>query len=725
MTGAIRERLRRSPAVSLVVVAHLYLLLFVLAAVVALAMPDHGVAAVDAGAAVAFRDAGGARVGVGRDQPVTVASRAGRLTMPALELVPDYMPSGERIGVARFFADRDRLAAIARAPDARLLLAGPRGTIALPLHDGRRTLADLPVDFWLLGIQAVAIGLLGWWLRLAAPPSTAATMFALSCDGILLTAMAGAVFDARALTADGTLLWTMQVVNLVGTNLCATGLMALFFYLPRALAPRWFGPAALLAAVLLGVAEGLGLIRLAWFYILLVVPNVALLCAAALQWRASRDDPGARAVIRLIGASTFAGAASICCGMVVPVLFDLPSFARDGFTIFPLALIYGTIAFGIAGTRLFVLDLWSYRLAVGAATVLLLLAADALIARVLQIGGSEALVIALLGVGYAYLPLRSRAWRWITGTETLSRETLVRQTALVAFAPDAQARHAGWRALLERVFAPLEIAPGGATPEVRIERSGELLHIPATPDSEALCLRYARGGTRLFSPADAEVGRELVSLVHEASAARSSYMVGVREERQRIARDLHDDVSGLLLSGLHRVEIDEVRDDVRQAMTEIRSMVSSLADGDRPLEDVLADIRHEAAVRLAAVGIELAWQLPPEPALHASLDYVRARTLTSSLRETVTNVIKHARASRLGVDVAFDGATLMLLVADDGGGAVPTIAPTGSGRGLPNIMRRIEEIGGHCRLEPCATGFRMRLTMPLTGDDRPNARPGR
>ena len=716
MIGKGWDRLRRSPGASLVLAANAILLLFVIAAECALAMPENDIVIADAGATVTVDGPGGVYVRVPRDQRVTVASRAGAVTTRAVELLPDFAPSGEWRAVARFFADRDRLLAIVQAPDARLILSTSPTAAVIPLRLRHRTLADLPPDFWLLGIQAVAIGLLGWWLRLTAASSAGARMFAHSCDGVLLAAMSGAVFDARALAADGTLLWSMQVLNFAGSNLCATGLMGLFLYLPRPLAPRWVGPAAALAAVLLGIVEGVGLVPLRWFYILLIVPNLVLLAAVAFQWQASRGDPGARAVIRLIGAGTFAGAAMLCGAMAAPALFDVPSIASDGATIVPLGLIYGAIAFGIAGTRLFALDRWSYRLALGAGAVLALLAVDALIARLLEVEGPAALVIALLAVGYAYLPLRSWVWRRITRTEALSRETLVRQTALVAFAADPRTRHAGWRALLERVFAPLDIAPGDAIDGVAIGGGGETLHIPATPDSEALRLRYARGGTRLFSPADADVGRELVSLVQAASAARNSYMTGVREERQRIARDLHDDVSGLLLSGMHRTDIALVREDLHQAMTEIRSMVSSLAEEARPLDHVLADIRHEMATRLAAVGIELVWNLVTAPAFAVGLDYARARALTASLRESVTNVIKHAHASQLRVDATCEDGALVLHMADDGGAACGIVAPSGSGRGLANMRQRLEEIGGSCRVELGAAGFAIRMTMPLTRD---------
>lgn len=709
MTPAWASARWRSPAIRLGVVANLYLGLVALVLWAAMTMPEFGVTPLVERGGVAFIRDDGERVRVSPAAAVKVVSSVGALTLPAATFAADYMPHGDRAAVRRFFAERDQLRAIAAAPDARLIAGGR----TWPLRERTRQLSDLPLDTWLLVLQAFAIGLLGAWIRLTAPPGAGTRMFALSCDGVLLAGLSGAVFDARALAADGGLLWAMQVLNIVGSNLCAWGLAALFLYLPRTLALRAIGPALLAFAVVLGVLQGLGVLPLSSFYSLLIVPNLFFLAAAVAQWRAARGDPKARTVIRLIGASSFAGAAWICCGMVVPVLFDLPSMGSDGSTILPIALVYGGIAFGVRRARLFELDAWSYRLALGAATLLLLLGVDALMVRVLSVERPVALAAALLVVGYAYLPLRTAAWRWVTGTRPVDQTALVRQAALAAFAADPEARRTGWRDLLDRVFAPLEIAAAAAVPDVRLAGGGESLHLPATADSEALLLRFARGGTRLFSAADVAVARELLVLTREAAEARRAYASGVAEERRRIARDLHDDVSGLLLTGLHRADVGAMRGDVRQALGEIRVMVSSMADGARSLADVLADIRHEAATRLAAAGLRLDW--PPDTAVApATLDYARARALISAVREVVTNSIKHSRAAALEVRAEPDPATLRLTLADRGEGQELFPEP-GSGRGLANIAARLAEAGGRCEVEPAASGLTVRITLPLIG----------
>ena len=291
-------------------------------------------------------------------------------------------------------------------------------------------------------------------------------------------------------------------------------------------------------------------------------------------------------------------------------------------------------------------------------------------------------------------------------------------TALAAFAATAPARRAGWRDLLDRMFEPLEIAPlEPPVAEVELRDEGGELLIPATADDGALRLRFARRGNRLFARDDVAIARELVTLSTEAARARAEYARGVTDERQRIARDLHDDVSGLLLTGLHRTEVDQVHGDLRQALGEIRTMVASLAGRSQPLSVVLADLRFETAARLEAAGLRLDWPVSADGAApDPELGYAHHKALTSALREVVTNAIRHSGGSRLAIRCLHDGQAVQLDVADDGIGHLANAVQSrerGGGHGLGNVGQRLAELGGGCAIVPGETGFRLVLSLPL------------
>jgi signal transduction histidine kinase len=710
---AVAARLWRRPAVTIALSAYAIAGLCVLALLIALHMPAFGARFDQAGKNIGVAFADGRTLTVRPETDVTVTSSAGRLHAAAGSLVPDYMPDGGPGAVRDWYRWRDALIRVAGTHGATIAVAGDAGVVRAPLALRPRVVGDLPIDFWLLLTQAIVIGLLGIGVRLARPRDLRAWLFGASSDGVFLAGFSGAIFDARELAADGTLLQAMQGLNFIGSNLCAVGLCALFLHVPHAIAGRRATLALLVAAVVLGVLEGLAVIPRTGFYVGLLLPTLAFPAIFIAQWRRTRHDPAGRAVLRWNGAWTFFGSSQMGLAMAAPILFGVAPIASDGMIIVPLLLIYGGIAFGVAGFRVFELDRWAYRLVLGALAILLLVLGDAALVTVVRLEQPVALALSVLAIGYLYFPLRALLWRWISGAHELSSDALFREAAIVAFSGSAQARRAGWRALLDRVFEPLEIAPGEeATGTPAIREKGEALVLPAIADDTALSLRFARRGRRLFGLAELSTARELITLMKEAERTRAEYGRGVAEERSRIARDLHDDVSAHLLTGLHRSDVAQVRGDVRQALTEIRTIVSSMAGPALPLETALADLRFETAERLLAAGIGLDWPIDGMAMQPVVLDYTHHKALASSVREAVSNVIKHAGATTLKVTVAAGEAVLTVTLADDGTG--PKTRHPVSGNGLGNIAQRLGEIGGTCTASAGPVGFAVVLRMPLT-----------
>ena len=233
--------------------------------------------------------------------------------------------------------------------------------------------------------------------------------------------------------------------------------------------------------------------------------------------------------------------------------------------------------------------------------------------------------------------------------------------------------------------------------------------MPAVAGSPALRLAGRSGGRRLFDEADAGVARDLAALMIQAEATRDAYRRGVLAERERIAQDLHDDVNARLLTSLHREEAGDIRSDVRKAMADIRAMVASLVGEDAPVDQVLAELRYEAAERLRAAGLDLEWPLGREAA--GLLPAREAKALGSAMREVVSNVIRHAQARRVTVETAWMADLLTLTVTDDGIGAAE--APARPGGGLANLGKRMAQVGGSAVITHRAPGVSIRLTLPV------------
>lgn len=221
----------------------------------------------------------------------------------------------------------------------------------------------------------------------------------------------------------------------------------------------------------------------------------------------------------------------------------------------------------------------------------------------------------------------------------------------------------------------------------------------------------------VFTDVDQEL---VVGLAAAASVAIDNarlhdrlHEMAVSEDRDRIARDLHDLVvqrlfaTGLSLqsalgivrtnlpTAMERISaaIDELDGTVKQIRTTIFGLEESHVAGDGVRSQVLA-IAREAA---SALGFDPRVLL--DGPLDTSVDSRVATELLATLREALANVARHARASRVEVEVAVVAAgDVLIRVVDDGIG--PGHADRRGGKGLPNMAARAASLGGTTDIRP-------------------------
>jgi myo-inositol-1(or 4)-monophosphatase len=146
----------------------------------------------------------------------------------------------------------------------------------------------------------------------------------------------------------------------------------------------------------------------------------------------------------------------------------------------------------------------------------------------------------------------------------------------------------------------------------------------------------------------------------------------------------------------------------RQAVEEISALVRGGADGTG---DAVRG-RVAALVAAAAGPVARAPRVSFAGAVDDLTDSAIVGSLEAVLAEALTNVGKHAYASEIDVDLAVSDAEVILVVRDDGVG--PSDEPT-DGRGLRNMLRRAETLGGTLTVEPNEPlGTRVRWAVPLT-----------
>jgi signal transduction histidine kinase len=575
-----------------------------------------------------------------------------------------------------------------------------------------RPLSALPAVFWVQLFSGLAGFAIGAWVWAMRSSDIAARMFALSGLGLMVSALPAAIYSTRELAINGNLFAVLSALNHLGVHLFGGAMVALFLVYPRRLVqPRWLLliPAVLIPWLWADVARLLP-DPTTGMYVPMLAEMALIVILVAIQWWLARRDPAVRAALTWLGLSVVFGAGAFVAGIAVPLLLDAEPAVSQGNAFAFFLIVYGGIALGIRRYRLFELGDWAFRILFYAGGAALLMALDATLIWLLHVERGPALGVSLLLVGFAYLPLRDGLWRRIRGRQVLAEHELFAAALDVAFGPTPAVRSERWRRLLVRIYDPLETTPIAGIGKVTASADGLELSLPSVADETALKLRYPLGGKGMFGPRDRHLAVQLIALVSRAEASRDAYERGALEERQRIARDLHDDVGARLLTGLHSVD-RRTRPILQAALSDIRAIVGGLNGETAMLDQVLAEARHETARRLEAADIALHWPLPNEKTESVVLDYRQSKALLSSVREIVSNIIRHAGAQVVRAEITLSDAEMTLRITDDGRG----MASKGEtqGYGLGNIQQRITSIGGTLGITSTSNGTAMEIAMPL------------
>ncbi|HOL37926.1 MAG TPA: response regulator, partial [Rubrivivax sp.] len=227
--------------------------------------------------------------------------------------------------------------------------------------------------------------------------------------------------------------------------------------------------------------------------------------------------------------------------------------------------------------------------------------------------------------------------------------------------------------------------------------------------------------------ARAAADRELAASRQRLSELAQHLQTSVEAERHAIAREIHDDVGGSLTA--LKFELDWIRRHAGQALVQQRAasaletLTAAIEASQRIMQNLRPTILEQGLVaalqwltsrfeRRTGVACELRTNLERQggpPPLPAGVPLVAYRTA----QEALTNVGKHARASRVAVDLSLTGSVLSLEISDNGRGMCSADLAKAHSFGIRGLHERASTVGGWIDLSSGAGGTSLILSVPL------------
>lgn len=566
--------------------------------------------------------------------------------------------------------------------------------------DKVRSIENIPPSTWLglilsLTVTGIVVGVLAFAGR-----STAIILLTL-CGTFLVVVSAGnALWSAREITFAPIVAFVVPNIISLGLVLFIYTLLALIWHIPRPVSSFAFARTSICIACLTYILQVLQIFEFplhTYQLPLLITFPIALIISAIQFWRV-RDNSIERASLLWFNFSIYG------TNSVIVLLFSIPVIG--GFTpviglttaSFILCLIYVGFAFGTLRYRIFdVHHLW-WRVVIWLAGGMFVVMIDFLLVSNFALTSSTALMLALLFTGWIYFPLRQYLFsRFIGSTQILLSDNVASLVDEFTHIKEPEDFDGRLIVFLRKLFDADEIGAGLAEPlrQARVLNKGLVLQIPSLTGRRAFNLIGRSRGLRLFSTEDAKTVDAFVSLVRNFRQARIQSDLRLNDERERIMRDLHDDVGGQILDIIYSSKDPAIADQARATVKTLKETMM-VVENKQTVEGEIAlnSIFDDTKARFERSGRSLNPRLS-----HKSKRILSARefiNLKRIIQEIGSNAIKHGspdRAVILRANLRSGGSISIFCINTSN----ETSAQSHSGRGIANITKRLAEIGGNAR----------------------------
>lgn len=593
------------------------------------------------------------------------------------------------------------------AQNNQLALVGDTGE-QIPITFSERSIQDLPWLFWLQALCAFAASVICLLVWIPSQKNIAVVAFCLTGVGYVCSAANAAIYSTRDVFIDGQLFHALSNLNGFGTMCFVTFLGIFLWHYPNS-KPR----KTILVLYLGAFAIQQPLHHLEYFkspaegmYSWVMVLFLWGLVGSAVQWRKTAGKPAERVALNWVLLSILSGTLFFTGGMIIPVLLRVAEPSDQALLLATFLFMYFGMMLAVLRYRLFDIQRWSFSIWSWILGGIAVLVCDFVLISALTLTSSTSLAISLALVGWLYFPARQWLWRRVFNSDQKGLDDWLRQTLPTLLTEESTEDSTRLIKAFHAVFKPLHYTLHDTAKETHISNNGENLWV-AMPHGESVCLQHADGGRRIFNRNDMEKANLIIALSTLITDIAEAKQAGALAERNRIRRDLHDDLGAKLLRLLH-LSTGDTQSLVRESIRDLRHLINGQQFFEGNAERCFSVWQKEASERCSLPGVSLSWSTPAKDITFTPMQHEH---LGHMLRETLSNALRHDGTTWIDVTgAASDGHYTMTITNNTHHGH----RPEHSGSGLENLRLRAELLNGEALQSSTQDTWTVTVSFPLT-----------
>ena len=584
-----------------------------------------------------------------------------------------------------------------------------------------RSIWDLPVQVFTSIAQSIIVLLITSGIFIFARRSKAVNLLALSGLGLVTSTLTNVLIGAREMVLPAYVIEYVTFINLLSAAIFIYGLLALLWHFPSRINNFPFARFVIILGISIVLIQKFTLFEFPihpyQFPNLLPFPIAIII--SIIQWRRTRDKPVERASVMWFMLSIYGVTSLVILFYSIPIIMRYPPIIGPHVATFAFSFIYVGIALGTLRYRLFDIHHIWWRSIIWLAGGFVVFLADILLISQFDLEQSKAIPLALFIAGWAYFPIRQIIMSYFIGSRDIKiGDHVTDMISTFSTLEDSDEFEGRFVGFMRRVFKASDLGAVNRSPQhiSVLENNGLMLRIPNLFAEGSFQLAGKSSGRQLFSPSDTRVADNFATLVRNIGNARKHEIAELQKDRERIVRDLHDDVGGRLLSLIYRTTDDVAADEARATLGALKESLIVVED-TQTIDFSIAwqRIQETAEQRLinAKKKARISTAINVDRILSAR-EYINLKRI---IQEMVSNIIKYAKPGpiELAAKVDSEGVLTILCSNVKGGKSKDEYS---SKRGLANMKQRSKEIGATLEIStPIGknkkTRFEIGLTLPL------------